>query len=131
LRLAGLPGVEVVGQVPDVRPHLGAAAVAVIPLRIARGVQNKVLEALAMGKPVVASPEALAGLLAKPGLHLLQASSPAEWVEAIGGLLDDPSLRRKLGAAGRCHVEDEHRWDRCLGRLLTSLGVTDRMETVR
>src|SRR5207245_1533631 len=55
-RLAGEPGVEVVGQVPDVRPFLHRAAVTVVPLQIARGVQNKVLEALAMGKAVVASP---------------------------------------------------------------------------
>ena len=55
-RLAQLPGVELVGEVPDVRPHLAGAAVAVVPLRVARGIQNKVLEALAMGKAVVASP---------------------------------------------------------------------------
>ncbi len=60
--LSAVPGVEVVGQVSDVRPYLAEAAVAVNPLRIARGLQNKVLEAMAMGKAVVASPQALAGL---------------------------------------------------------------------
>src|SRR5262245_1850211 len=61
-RLAGIPGVEVVGTVPDVRPYLRRAAVSIAPLHIARGVQNKVLEALAMGKAVLASPAAAQGL---------------------------------------------------------------------
>src|SRR5262249_23559094 len=74
-QLAELPGVEVVGQVPDVRPHVARAAVAVVPLQIARGVQNKVLEALAMARATVASPSALEGLAAQPGIHVLAASS--------------------------------------------------------
>src|SRR5262249_31571633 len=57
-RLGEVPGVCVVGQVPDVRPYVARAALAVVPLRIARGVQNKVLEAMAMARPVVASPQA-------------------------------------------------------------------------
>jgi sugar transferase (PEP-CTERM/EpsH1 system associated) len=114
LRLAGLPGVELVGQVPDVRPYVARAAVTVVPLRIARGVQNKVLESLALGKPTVASPQTLAGLRAEPGVHLLRASSPAEWVEAVLRLFDDRDLRRRLGSAGRRYVEEHHHWDRCL-----------------
>lgn len=120
-RLASLPGVELVGQVPDVRPWLVRSAVAVVPLRIARGVQNKVLEALAMGKAVVASPQALAGVQAKPGEHLLSAPTPTEWTDAVLRLLDDATLRRRLGSAGRVFVEEHHRWERCLeplGRLL-------------
>jgi len=122
-RLAGLPGVELIGQVPDVRPHLASASVAVMPLRIARGVQNKVLEALAMGKAVVASPEAIEGIRADPGVHLLGASTPREWVEAVVGLLDDPALGRRLGAAGRAYVEGAHAWDRCLAPFGSLLGV--------
>jgi polysaccharide biosynthesis protein PslH len=121
-RLAQLPGVEVIGQVPDVRPQLAAAAVVVVPLQIARGVQNKVLEALAMGKATVGSPQALAGLTAKPGVHLLAAASREQWVESILRLLGDEELRRRVGAAGRRHVEEHHRWSRCLeplGRLLS------------
>lgn len=113
-RLAELPGVELVGQVPDIRPYQTRAAVAVVPLHIARGVQNKVLEALAMGKAVVASPQALAGLRAEPGVHLLTASSPQEWLQAISRLFAAPALRQQLGAAGRRYVEDRHSWDRCL-----------------
>jgi sugar transferase (PEP-CTERM/EpsH1 system associated) len=120
-RLGREPGVEVVGQVPDVRPYLAGAAVAVVPLRIARGVQNKVLEALAMGKAVVASPPALEGLRAVPGVHALSASTPAEWAGQVSRLLDDEHLRRQFGSAGRRYVEEHHRWETCLepfGKLL-------------
>ena len=82
-RLADKPGVELVGPVPDVRPYLAGAAVAVAPLRIARGVQNKVLEALAMGKAAVASPQALEGLGLESGTHVLAASSADEWAGAV------------------------------------------------
>ncbi len=122
-RLAEIPGVEVVGQVPDVRPHLSWAAVAVAPLRIARGVQNKVLEALAMRKPVVASPQALAGLRERLDLPALTAGSPVEWAEHVGRLLSDEPLRRQLGAAGRRYVESNHSWDRCLEPLSDLLGL--------
>src|SRR5205814_4572832 len=73
--LAEVPGVVVVGEVPDVRTHVATAAVTVAPLRIARGVQNKVLEALAMSKATVASPQSLAGFRVEPGVHLLAAST--------------------------------------------------------
>jgi sugar transferase (PEP-CTERM/EpsH1 system associated) len=123
LRLDEVPGVEVVGQVPDVRPHLSWAAIAVAPLRIARGVQNKVLEALAMRKPVVASPQALAGLRERLDLPALTATTPAEWAEHIARLLADEPLRRQLGAAGRRYVEANHSWDRCLEPLGDLLGL--------
>lgn len=122
-RLAELPGVELVGQVPDVRPHVAKAAVVVAPLQIARGVQNKVLEALAMARAVVASPQALAGIRALPDSHLLAASSPAEWVGHIVRLLDDPGRRQQLGAAGRRYVEDNHDWERCLEPFAPLLGM--------
>ena len=116
--LASLPGVKLIGQVPDVRPHLAAAAVAVMPLRIARGLQNKVLEALAMAKAAVASPAALAALTLTPGTHLLSATTVNEWVDAITGLLADETRRRELGLAGRHFVETEHDWERCLSPLV-------------
>ncbi len=97
-RLASVPGVEVVGQVPDVRPYLAQAAVVVVPLRLARGVQNKVLEAMAMGKATVASPQSLAGLPARGAVPALTASTPSEWVDAVIGLMDDPERRRRLGS---------------------------------
>jgi sugar transferase (PEP-CTERM/EpsH1 system associated) len=122
-RAAGLPGVELFRDVPDVRPHLGRAAVAVAPLRIARGVQNKVLEALAMGKAVVASPSALTGLRAKPGEHLLTASAANDWVDAVDRLLGDPELRTRVGRAGRHYVQQHHRWDVCLEPMARLLGL--------
>jgi sugar transferase (PEP-CTERM/EpsH1 system associated) len=120
---AGLPGVDLFADVPDVRPHLARAALAVAPLRIARGVQNKVLEALAMSKAVVASPQALAGLKANPGEHLQTAAAPAEWVAVVDRLLGDAELRRQLGQAGRQYVEQNHRWDVCLQPLAELLGL--------
>jgi sugar transferase (PEP-CTERM/EpsH1 system associated) len=113
-QLASNPGVEVVGQVPDVRPFVARASIVVVPLRLARGVQNKVLEALAMGKATIASPPALAGLKARPDEHLLSATTPMEWVRAIDSLLVDAERRRQLGIAGRKYVEQFHTWDQCL-----------------
>lgn len=122
-RLAALPGVDLIGQVADVRPHVASASVAVMPLRIARGVQNKVLEALAMGKAVVASPEAIEGIDAEPGVHLRAASMPEDWVEAVVGLLDDRDQGRRLGEAGRAYVEREHDWGRCLAPFRSLMGL--------
>jgi sugar transferase (PEP-CTERM/EpsH1 system associated) len=120
-RLGERPGVTVVGQVPDVRPFVASAAVSVNPMRLSRGLQNKVLEALAMGKAVVAAPPALAALRAVPGEHLLAAESPAEWADAVCRLFDDPGRRAALGAAGRRFVEQNHHWDRCLRPLLDKM----------
>jgi sugar transferase (PEP-CTERM/EpsH1 system associated) len=122
-RLAEVPGVDVVGPVPDVRPYLTAAAVALAPLRLARGVQNKVLEAMAMGKAIVASPAALEGLSAEPGTHLVSASTAEEWIEAVLTLIDDPTHRQQVGSAARGYVEMYHRWERCLEPLDALLGL--------
>jgi polysaccharide biosynthesis protein PslH len=113
-KLAELPGVKLIGQVPDVRPHVHGAAVSIVPLRIARGVQNKVLESLAMGKATLVSPQALEGLTAQPGVHLRAASTPDEWITQLTQLLGDDDARRQLGAAGRRHVEERHHWNECL-----------------
>jgi sugar transferase (PEP-CTERM/EpsH1 system associated) len=130
-RLADLPGVRVVGQVPDVRPYVSGAAVVVVPLRIARGLQNKVLEALAMGKAVVASPAALAALQTQPGVHLLAASSAEDWIQAVANLLEKKERRRELGAAGRKFVEEHHTWDHCLEPIADLVGLPDtRVETI-
>lgn len=121
--LAKLPGVEVVGPVPDVRPYVAAATAVVVPLRIARGVPNKLLEALAMGKAVVASPPSLAAFRLRPGTELLCASAPAEWAAALDRVFGDPALRRALGSAGRLYAEGHHRWDRCLEPFAELLGL--------
>jgi len=122
-RLAELPGVELAGDVPDVRPYLADAAVVVVPLRIARGLQNKVLEALAMAKAVIATPQALKGLDATPDVHLCQASTSLEWIEATTNLLDAPDLRGRLGLAGRAYVERKFQWKTQLEPLVNLPGL--------
>lgn len=122
-RLATVPGVVLVGGVPDVRPHLAAAAVAVVPMRLSRGLQNKVLEALAMGKATIAAPPALAALDVEPGRHLLRAEDANDWIRETLALFADPQRRAALGREGRAFVESHHDWERCLEPLL------ERIET--
>ena len=124
-KLARQPGVELVGQVPDVRPHLKDAALAVVPLQVARGIQNKVLEAMAMAKPVVVSPQALEGIDATPDVHLCRAATADEWARAIGTLLSDPERRSRLGGAAREFVEQRFQWKRRLQPLAALPGVRD------
>jgi sugar transferase (PEP-CTERM/EpsH1 system associated) len=116
-KLAALPGVTVTGSVPDVRPYVRRAAVMVGPLNIARGTQNKILEAMAMGVPVVASRVAAAGVDAVPGEHLLVASSPDEYATAILRLMDDSGARGRLATAGRERMLSHHAWHRSMQRL--------------
>ncbi|MGQ9503360.1 MAG: TIGR03087 family PEP-CTERM/XrtA system glycosyltransferase [Thermogutta sp.] len=103
------PGVRLVGDVPDVRPYLHGS-IGVIPLRIARGLQNKVLEAMAMGCPVVASPVALEGLDVRVGEDVLSAREADEWVAELTQLIRSPVMRRKLGIAARTRIESRYRW---------------------
>jgi sugar transferase (PEP-CTERM/EpsH1 system associated) len=116
--LTGLgEGVEVIGTVPDVRPWLTRASVVVAPLRIARGVQNKVLEAMAMARPVVASPQAFEGIAAEPGCDLIVADGwPAE-AEAVAALLGDPARAETIGRAARARIEAYYGWDTRLAPL--------------
>jgi len=108
--LAHVPGVQVTGSVPDLRPHLSRAAVAVAPLPYAVGIQNKVLEAMACGIPVVASPEAAGGLGARPGVEILLAADPGAFARSVIRLLQNRSERRQMGSAGRNFVETHHDW---------------------
>ena len=109
--LEAIRGVTVTGTVPDIRPHLGGAALAVAPLRIARGTQNKLLEAMAMAVPVVSSALAVRGVDAVPGEHLLTADRPRDCADAILRLLDDRACRDGLGRAARARVQSHHDWD--------------------
>ena len=131
LALSDIAGVEVIGTVPDVRPYLAEAAVAVVPLHIARGVQNKVLEAMAMGKAIVASPEPIVGLAVEPGVHLLRAADADEWVSHVTTLLDDAPLRADMGLAAQAYVTANHRWEQCLEelpRILCRTGTLARLD---
>jgi sugar transferase (PEP-CTERM/EpsH1 system associated) len=89
MALAGLPGIIVTGSVPDVRPYLAHASIAVAPLRIARGIQNKVLEAMAMGKTVVASPQAIEGIKACPDRDVVVANDGSDFSNRIIKLLQN------------------------------------------
>jgi polysaccharide biosynthesis protein PslH len=106
--LTALPGVQVIGRVPDTRPWLASADVVIAPLRIARGIQNKLLEAMAMARPVVATPEAFEGVQAVPGRDVLLASGVDETVQRIAEVLD--GRHASLGSAGRRAVEHAHQW---------------------
>jgi sugar transferase (PEP-CTERM/EpsH1 system associated) len=116
-----LPSVEIVGAVPDVREYLARATVSIAPLRLGRGVQNKVLEAMAMGKAIVASPRALAGIPCEPGHDLLLATTPDEWVESIGQLFQNAERQAQLGANARKYVERQHCWNECLAPVTQAL----------
>jgi len=110
--LAG-PGVNVVGRVPEVTPYLDRAAVVAVPLRSGGGMRVKVIEALAAGKALVASPLAAEGLAADP--PLLLAESDAEFVDAICSLLDSPSRRIELAGRGRRWAKKHLSWERSIG----------------
>jgi sugar transferase (PEP-CTERM/EpsH1 system associated) len=127
-KLGEFAGVKVVGGVPDVRPYLREATAVVVPLRLGRGLQNKVLEALAMGRATVASPTALAGVRANPEQHLLMADTPDAWVRQVSRLFESPELRKQLGIQGRTFVEENHDWDRCLAPLAGVLGLDPEPE---
>jgi sugar transferase (PEP-CTERM/EpsH1 system associated) len=114
LELRAVPGVDVAGQVADVRPYLDNAAVVVAPLRIARGLQNKVLEAFAVGKSVVASPVALAGFGDRPDLPACRAKDSEDWIGMLLELFANPDARRRLGHAARIYAETHHNWSNCL-----------------
>jgi sugar transferase (PEP-CTERM/EpsH1 system associated) len=119
LALATIPGVTVTGRVPDVRPYVAHAAVSVTPLRIARGIQNKVLEAMALGTPVVASPQSFEGVRAQAGRDLLVADGPQATADTIASVLD--GTHPGLGARGRAAVEAAYGWDAQLRKLDTVL----------
>jgi sugar transferase (PEP-CTERM/EpsH1 system associated) len=116
-RLGELPGVTVTGSVADVRPYILRSAAMVAPLNIARGTQNKILEAMAMGVPVVASGVAAGGVDAEAENHFLVANTPAEYANAILRIVAAPAERARLAAAGRQRMLSHHAWPRSMERL--------------
>ncbi len=116
-KLDGRGGIAVTGRVPDVRPYIAAADVVVAPLRIARGIQNKVLEAMAMAKPIVATAAALEGIEAEAGTHLVVADQPDAMASAILGLARDQAKAAALGTAARQRVVERYDWDAKLAPL--------------
>jgi len=117
LALGELDGVRVTGFVDDTRDWLRRAAIAVAPLRIARGIQNKVLEALAMGLPVVGSTPATQGVEGTPGQDFLLADGAQATIAAVCSLLGDPDEAARLGRTGRTLVETSYDWEKLLKHL--------------
>jgi sugar transferase (PEP-CTERM/EpsH1 system associated) len=107
-QLAALPNVFVTGTVPDVRPYVAHAALSVAPLRIARGIQNKVLEAMSLAKTVIVSPQALEGIEAEPGRELILAGDAQQFAAAVLQALAQPDPA--IGAAARRKVESRYGW---------------------
>jgi sugar transferase (PEP-CTERM/EpsH1 system associated) len=120
-RLAQHEGVEVVGEVADVREYMAQAAAVIAPLRVTMGVQNKVLEAMSSARAVICSPGAARGIDATDGEHLLIADDPGQWVERCARVLTDADLRHRLAAAARRRVEERYTWDTCLAPMLDLL----------
>jgi sugar transferase (PEP-CTERM/EpsH1 system associated) len=103
--------IVVTGTVDDVRPYLQHAATVVAPLRIARGIQNKILEAMAMSRPVIASADCAAAVDAVAGQELLTAASPEEYIAAISQVLEAPETGTALGRAARERVIERYTWE--------------------
>ncbi|MBK7142899.1 MAG: glycosyltransferase [bacterium] len=111
-KLGDRPGVNLVGEVADVRPYAHAASVFVVPLRIGGGTRLKILEALAMESAVVSTTIGAEGLELENNRHLLIADSPAQFADTVVSLLEDPTRAKALGKAGRTRVEERYGWDK-------------------
>ena len=120
--------VRVTGSVPDVRPYLAHADVVVVPLRIARGIQNKVLEAMAMARPVVVSEASASGLYADFGVDCELAHGADGQISSIVRLLQNETLRCSMGSAARRRVVTSHSWRAHLG-ILDGLFVSDELKS--
>ncbi len=114
--LDGANGVSVTGRVADVRPFLEGAGIVAAPMRIARGVQNKVLEAMAMGKAVVSTPAGLEGIDAKMGEEAIASASPQVFAQELIRFLDDPDAARLIGEAARSRILADYQWPAQLAR---------------
>jgi len=121
LRLQNIPGVEVTGYVPDVRTYLAQARVSVAPFSIAAGIQNKIIEAMAYGLPVVATSRAIQGLSTSVAEMVETGNSPGELAAKILRLLDDAELARQTGSEGRRRVRADYNWEHALSKVLETL----------
>jgi polysaccharide biosynthesis protein PslH len=117
LSLGENPQIIITGTVKDIRPYLRQATIAVTPITYGAGIQNKVLEAMACGTPVISTSKAVSALAVRPGQDLLVEDQPHQFAKAILRLLDDPEKQQSLGIAGRLFVEKHHNWDKITSQL--------------
>lgn len=116
VRALASPSIDVTGEVEDVRPYLSGASVFVAPMISGSGIKNKVLEAMAMACPVVATPLAVEGLPVRSGEHALVADTAPRFAAAVVRLLASAEERSRVGTAGRALVEERYTWDACAAR---------------
>ncbi len=119
--LAALDGVRVTGFVERAAPYFQAATVCVVPLRIARGIQNKALEAMACARPLVTTRAVADGVTANDSEHLRVADEATAFADAVCALLDDPAQAAAIGARARAHVEQHYAWPAQTGRMLAEI----------
>jgi glycosyltransferase involved in cell wall biosynthesis len=112
--------VEVIPDVPDIRPYMSAADILVVPLRAGSGTRLKILEAFAIGLPVVTTPIGCEGLDVIAGDHLMIAEEPEEFAQQVITLVKSPEMRKRMGANGRKLVEEKYGW-KAIGARLTQL----------
>jgi glycosyltransferase involved in cell wall biosynthesis len=96
--------------VDDIRPFLWRATVSVVPLLYGAGIQNKILEAMATGTPVVTTDKTLSALQVQPGKHLLVANGPEEFSQSVLRLIEDKNLRDEMSENGVAYVRNHHSW---------------------
>jgi glycosyltransferase involved in cell wall biosynthesis len=110
--------IHVTGTVSDIRPFLWRSTVAVVPLVYGAGIQNKILEAMAVGLPVVTTSKALSSLKISPGREVLTGDTPQEFSASVLRLLENPDLGRKIGEAGLDYVHENHDWGKIARQLV-------------
>lgn len=110
--MASDPAITVTGRVPDLREYMNRAEIAIDPLRVGAGLQNKVLEGMSMGLPMVITSVANEGIKAVDGENILLADSPAAFAQHVVDLLRDAELRRQLGTAARQFIVEKWSWEK-------------------
>ncbi|MBV9848271.1 MAG: glycosyltransferase [Armatimonadetes bacterium] len=122
------PGIELTGYLDDVRPAVRGAAACAAPLRQGGGTRLKILEAMALGTPVVTTSRGAEGIAARDGQEIFIADAPADFAAAVLRLMADRALRARAGAAGRRLVEDRYGWDAVGVQMATLLENFTRVE---
>ncbi|NJN43450.1 MAG: glycosyltransferase, partial [Anaerolineae bacterium] len=102
--------VNITGTVPDLRPYLRTASLAVAPITYGAGIQNKILEAMACATPVITTPKAVSSLKVSPNEDIVVAEDSTTFANAILRMLDDAELQKSIGDAGYQYVEKHHHW---------------------